>query len=110
MHVQLVHLQLRRVLAEERASRALPPVVHLQHVRRQAFRACSLVLAQGAGERLEMGVEVPFQAPVVHTAPGTVAASVPESVQPAHRLYIFPLSLNYLNIVSPHIAPHLFSD
>lgn len=55
--------------------------MHLQHVGCETFGARGLVLAQSASERLQMSVQVSLQAPVVHAAPGTVAASVPESAE-----------------------------
>lgn len=72
MNVQLMYLQLRRVFAKERASRALPPIMYLKHVRRKPFGACCFVLTQTTCKGLRVGVQMSFQTPIINTAPRTV--------------------------------------
>lgn len=68
--------QLVLVVGEEGALAAGLLVVHLVHVRGQPLGARRLVLAQRARERLQVRVQVPLQAPVVHAGPRAVAARV----------------------------------
>ena len=75
--MQLVNLQLGEILREEAAPGALPAIVDLEDVGGKTLGARRLVLAEGARERLKVGVEVALQAPVVHAAPRAVAAGVP---------------------------------
>lgn len=48
--------------------------VNLEHVRVEPLRPGCLVLAEGAGEGLDVRVEVPPQAPAIHAPPGAVGA------------------------------------
>lgn len=69
--------QLLLIVRQERTLGAGLLVVHFVHVRGEALGTRRLVLAQRACKRLQVSVEMPLQAPVVHTGPRAVAASVP---------------------------------
>lgn len=68
--------QLLLVVGEEGAFGAGLLVVHFVHVGGEPLRSCRLVFTKRARERLEVRVEVPFQAPIVDARPRAVAASV----------------------------------
>jgi hypothetical protein len=52
-------------ISQEAALVADPFVVNFEDVCRQSFSSGSLVLAHGASKRLDVGVHVAFQTPVV---------------------------------------------
>ena len=57
-----------------------PFIVHLQHVRGKPFAPSGFVVAQGAEEGFDVSVEMPFEAPVVHSLPGAVRTRDRKSV------------------------------
>lgn len=69
-----VALERDRVLPRKVALVAQMLPVNLEHVRVEPFRPGCLVLAEGAGERLDVRVEMPPQAPAIHAPPGAVGA------------------------------------
>jgi hypothetical protein len=62
------------VVSQEGAFVARALVVHLEHVGGKSLGPGRLVVTEGAHERLDVGVEVSLQTPIVHPGPRAVAA------------------------------------
>lgn len=73
----LMGVQVVLVLGHVRAPAAHAFAMHLEHVGGQPLGPGRFVLAKHALVRFHVGVQVPFQAPVVHARPRTKRAAVP---------------------------------
>lgn len=69
-------------------------IMHLEYVGGKAFGAGCFVVAEGAEVGLDMGVEMPLQAPVIHSLPGAVGTSV--HLLSRLLLHLVPLRLPFL--------------
>jgi hypothetical protein len=76
--LMLAHVLAESVLivSEEVAFTADALIMNLVHVRGQTFRSRRLVIAQDAKIRFYVCVQMPFQTPIVYSAPGTVSTGV----------------------------------
>jgi hypothetical protein len=62
------------IVSQEGAFVARALVVHLEHVGGESLGPGRLVVTEGAHKRLDVGVEVSLQTPIVHPRPRAVAA------------------------------------